>query len=156
MPPARRARSRWRREGVFASGSLESWDLVLLRDGRRIAFGRQIGRLPGAPAAEECCRVLDSVTVQVEHRPGARVLVHSSTVRDQELVPRKFALGGLLFEVGLEVRERIVDRALDVLELELVLAADVDPHGLPVLDHLARLITRNAAGGFVWGARGAG
>src|SRR5258708_4081840 len=144
MPPARRARSRWRREGVFASGSLESWDLVLLRDGGCVVFGRQIGRFPGVPAAEECCRVLDSVTVQVEHRPGARVFLGSSTVGDQELVLRQFALGGLLFEVRLEVRQGVVDCTLDVLEVELVLAAAADPYGLPVLYHLDRPIAANA------------
>jgi len=59
---------------------------------------REAGFLPSVPSAEESGSVLDAVSIEVEHRTGACMLVESSTVRYEELVRRK--LGQVLIELA--------------------------------------------------------
>src|ERR1043166_1091237 len=55
----------------------------------RCRFGWELCVLPTVPSAEEGCRVLDSVSIHVQHRTGARMLGVSSTVRDVVLAERQ-------------------------------------------------------------------
>src|SRR2546430_495252 len=96
--------------------------LLLVRVLRRLhqRLGRQIGLLPCIPAAQQRGSVLDSLSIEVEHRTGACVFIRSSTVSDQELLLRES------LEVRGKLSQREVQRPFDVLDVELVLRADID------------------------------
>ena len=78
----------------------------------RCFFGGQIRGYPTVPAAEKSGRFLDAMSIEVQHRTGACVLLLSSTVGDDLLVRRK------LFEARDDLAERHVVRALDVAGIE--------------------------------------
>src|SRR5213594_210999 len=95
--------------------------------------------LPRVPSPEEGGRVLDSVSIHVQHRTGARMLVLSSTVGNQEL------LRGKISESQRQLAQRNVDRSRDVALVVRLLRADVDVDSFPGLHHLHRLIARDSA-----------
>src|SRR3954447_15759725 len=77
-------------------------------------FDRQLGLLPSIPTAEEGGRVRDLVSIHVQHRTGARVLVHSSTVGDEVLAD------GQVLPPGRELGQRDAEGALDVRDVVLL------------------------------------
>src|SRR5438270_10802363 len=102
---------------------------------------RETGVLPSVPSAEQGGGVLDSVSVEVEHRTGACMLVESSTVRYEELVR------GQTREVVRQLAQRDVDGPRDVALVVLILRPDVDPDRLFLFHELHRLGAVDPAGG---------
>lgn len=52
-------------------------------------FYRIAGRLPRIQTAEQCRSVIDALSFEFEHRPGARMFVRSSTVGRDQLALRQ-------------------------------------------------------------------
>src|SRR5258708_4552024 len=96
----------------------------------RSLLGRQSGREPAVPAAQERGRVLHSMSIEVQHRTGACVLALSSTVGDDLLARRK------LFDPDEDLAQRNAERTFDVALVILILTAYIDPDGLAFLDLL--------------------
>src|SRR4051794_20282699 len=109
--------------------------LFLLRSG----FVGEVLRLPLVPAAEERGRVLHTVIIEVQHRTGACVLVHSSTVGDDH------RLGRNLLETLNQLATRDAQRTFDMTLLVRFLRADIDEYGLVVLYQFRRFILRDPA-----------
>src|SRR5260370_15841024 len=122
-------------------GSLRALSLFLT--GR---FGRRNRRLrweacfpPPIPAAEEGGRVLHSVSIQIQHRTGARMLGRSGTVGNDELS------GRTLLQPGHELGTRNAQSSLDVADVVLLFRPNVDVNGLPFFDHFNRFVPADPA-----------
>src|SRR6266545_2531280 len=93
---------------------------------------------PRIPAADEGGGVLDSVSIEVEHRTGACMLVLSSTVGDQKL------FRGEISQPGQKLAERNIDRSRDMALVVRLFRADVDIDRFLRFDELHRLIAWDA------------
>ena len=86
---------------------------LLLSFGRRgVLLHRAASGFPGGEAAEQCACVFESILLQQERRPGARMFGRSSTVSDDALILRQIC------EIArLQLFQREIERAFDVRRL---------------------------------------
>src|SRR5438477_5830613 len=116
-------------------------EALLLRRSSFVRYHRQSGVFPALPSAQKRSRVLDSVSIEIQHRTGACMLGLSRTVSNQELAARE------VFVVRRELAERNADCARKVAFVERLFRTDVDVDRLFLLHHFHGVFARDPSCG---------